>query len=276
MKNVLILLIPFFLIACNNSESIDSSYFLADIEDQEEIYEISEEKHKPTPPETKQTNGTKKRIIKDGNIEIEVNELEKTKQSIDSILSKYSGYYANEKLNNSDWSASYTLNIRIPSRYFEALILDLEKGNGKIISKEIDARDVTAQFIDLETRLENKKKYLKTYTNLLKQAKTVKDILEIQERVREIEEEIESKVGRLKYLNDLVAYSTLHIDIFTRKAPKLAQPITFIAKTKDALKSGWQAIINVVLFIINVWPFWILMFIVFILWKRRKRKPRVN
>ncbi len=97
-------------------------------------------------------------------------------------------------------------------------------GMEKILFKEIDARDVTDQFIDLETRLASKRNYLKRYNDLLAKAKTVKDILEIEEKIRGIEEEIESTTGRLKYLGDLVNYSTLDLVISEPKNYKYQSP----------------------------------------------------
>src|SRR5699024_12383858 len=90
-------------------------------------------------------------------------------------------------------------------------------GTGELQYKEIDARDVNDQFIDLETRLENKRSYLKRYKDLLSKAKSVKEILEIEESIRKIEEEVESTVGRLKYLSDQVDYSSLELRIAEEK-----------------------------------------------------------
>ena len=61
---------------------------------------------------------------------------------------------------------------------------------------------MTDQFIDLETRLENKRNYLKRYNDLLLKANSIKEILEIEEKIRALEEEIESATGQLKYLSD--------------------------------------------------------------------------
>ena len=96
------------------------------------------------------------------------------KRSLKSTLlvRSYNGYYANESLENTDDESSWQLKIRIPSANLEKFILKIESGNAQITYKEIDARDVTAEFIDLETRLANKKNYLKRYNELLKQAKT--------------------------------------------------------------------------------------------------------
>lgn len=155
----------------------------------------------------------KKKIIRDGPLGLKVTDFEKTKGGIDSLVNLPGGYYANESLDNTDYESSYQLKIRAPSVSLDLLILKIENVNGQVTFKEIDARDVTAGFMDLETRLSSKRSYLKRYNDLLKQATSEKDILEIEEKTWIIEEEIASSTGRLNYLSDLVAFSTLDLKI---------------------------------------------------------------
>lgn len=280
MKHTIsILIIAFLVSSCHQNQSDKLAYIAEDMMMEEDIIPISiQQQISPPPPplpptETKEV--IKKKIIKDGRIGIEVQELERTKTQIDSLVSKHGGYYANERLNNSDWEISYNLKIRIPSDSFEKLIAEIETGGGEIKYKEIDARDVTDQFIDLETRLANKKNYLKKYNDLLKQAKSVKDILEIEEKIRGIEEEIESTTGRLKYLSDLVDFSTLDLEISKPKDYKY-QPEkrdNFTKRLKHALSKGWFGFVDILVFVIKIWPFWIIVGLIVYSWKKyRKRK----
>lgn len=274
---IFILFIAFLLGSCHQSPS-DKADFIADDLMMEEMIPITRQELSSPPPlpprETKEV--IKKKIIKDGRIGIEVDNLEQTKKQIDSLVVKHGGYYANERLNNSDWQISYNLKIRIPSNSFEKLIGEIETGGGEIKYKEIDARDVTDQFIDLEIRLENKKNYLKKYNDLLKQAKSVKDILEIEERIRGIEEEIESTTGRLKYLSDLVDYSTLDLEISKPKDNKY-QPEKrdkFTKRLKHALSKGWFGFVDFIVFVIKIWPFWIIVGIIVYAWKKYRNRKK--
>ena len=153
-----------------------------------------------------------------------------------------------------------------------------EMGEGEVKYKEIDARDVTEQFIDLETRLANKKSYLLKYKELLNQAKTVKDILEIETNIRAIEEEIESTYGRLKYLSDLVDYSTLDLEITKPKDTKyqIDKRDNFLTRIRFALVKGWIGFVDLIVFAVRIWPFWIIitLFIYFLIrvGKRMNRK----
>ena len=279
MKHTIsILIIAFLISSCHQNQS-DKAYISDDMMMEEEVIPITrQELNSPPPPplpptETKEV--IKKKIIKDGRIGIEVQELERTKTQVDSLIFNLGGYYANERLNNTDWKISYSLKIRVPSDNFEKLIAKIETGGGEIKYKEIEARDVTDQFIDLETRLANKKNYLKKYNDLLKQAKSVKDILEIEEKIRGIEEEIESTTGRLKYLSDLVDFSTLDLEISKPKDFKY-QPEKrdiFTKRLKHAISKGWFGFVDFIVFVIKIWPFWIIVgLIIYGLKKYRKRK----
>lgn len=278
MKNFLsIILVALLIISCQQKQSDN----LADMTMAEETVLADQQTQIDSSPlidEIENQEVTKKKIIKDGRLGVRVTDLENTKSRIDTLIIRHGGYYANESLNNSDWDTSYNLKIRIPSENFMKFISDIEAGDGEILYKEIDARDVTDQFIDLETRLENKRNYLKRYNDLLVKANSIKEILEIEEMIRALEEEIESTTGRLKYLSDLVDYSTLDLTISKQRNFKYnpAKRDKFTEKLKQSLSKGWFGFVDFFLFIINIWPLWIIILFIFYLWKKYKMKRKKN
>ncbi len=281
MKNFLSIIILTLLFASCSQKQLDiDSYEFAEMEMQEEILPITRQEgiNPPAPPlpPVKNQDVLKKKIIKDGRIGIEVHNLENAKSEADTLVKKYGGYYANERFNNSNHESSYNLKIRVPYKNFEILIIAIETGNGEVKFKEIDARDVTDQFIDLETRLQTKNNYLKRYNELLAKAQTVKDILEIEEKIRRIEEEIESTTGRIKYLSDLVEYSTLDLTISKQKDFKYnpANRGNFIENLKQAISKGWYGIVDFTLFCIKLWPLWIIVIIILYTWRKLKKNKQ--
>ncbi len=280
MKKPLFLLVFALIISCQEQHN-DNSGYAFDAESQRQItstpISLQKTSNSSLVP-VEQQEVVKKRIIKDGRLGIQVNEIEIAKTRIDTLLKKFSGYYSNESFNNSDWESSYVLKIRIPSARFESFLKDLESGDGEIQHKTIDARDVTDQFIDLETRLESKKAYLKRYTELLKRAQTIKEILQIEEKIRGLQEEIESTLGRLKYLGDLVDYSTLDLTI-TEKKDFQYDPVQrdkFAEKFKQSLSKGWFGFIDALLFTIKIWPLWIIGGLGIFFLKRRKKNKKTS
>jgi len=277
MRKILTFFVLAILISCNQKQAENDSYALGNVE--EEMIPVTRQTADiPPPPIAKieKQEEVRKKIIKDGRLAILVSELEKTKSRIDILVKNNGGYYANESFNNSDWESSFNLKIRVPFTNFEKLINDIETGDGEIQYKEIEARDVTDQFIDLETRLENKRNYLIRYNDLLKQAKNVNEILEIEEKIRGLEEEIESTTGRLKYLSDLVDYSTLDLTISKKKEFKY-NPVNrdkFSERIKQSLSKGWYGFVDFMLFIIKIWPFWILVTLIIYFWRKLKKKKK--
>jgi len=275
MRKILTLFVLAILISCNQKQAENDSYALGNVE--EEMIPVTRQTADiPPPPIAKieKQEEVRKKIIKDGRLAILVSELEKTKSRIDILVKNNGGYYANESFNNSDWESSFNLKIRVPFTNFEKLINDIETGDGEIQYKEIEARDVTDQFIDLETRLENKRNYLIRYNDLLKQAKNVNEILEIEEKIRGLEEEIESTTGRLKYLSDLVDYSTLDLTISKKKEFKY-NPVNrdkFSERIKLSLSKGWYGFVDFMLYVIKIWPFWILVTLIIYFWRKLKKR----
>ena len=218
----------------------------------------------------------KKKIIKDGNISVKTNDINASKKGINDLLKKLNAYFESEDLQNNDQSISYNLKIRVPAENFEKLISTLENGEDEIKSKSIQAREVTEEYVDIGTRLKNKREYLKKYKELLFKASTIKDILAIEENVRTLQEEIESKEGRLKYLNDQISFSTLNLNIYKEKEfvykPQIQDK--FSERAKTSLSRGWISVVELVLWTITIWPFILLILVAIILIRRviKRRK----
>ena len=265
------------LMSCNQKQSGN----VADASMEEETMLVERRSYdESTPPidAIAKQEVIKKKIIKDGRLSLRVSDLENSKVRVDTIVQHHGGYYANEKLINTDWETSYHLNIRIPSENFTRFISDIETGDGEILIKEINARDVTDQFIDLETRLENKRNYLKRYNDLLLKANSIKEILEIEEKIRALEEEIESATGQLKYLSDQVDYSTLDLTLTKQKDFKYnpEKRAKFSERFKQSLSKGWFEFVDFVLFIIKIWPFWIIIAVMVYFWRKYRKARKKN
>lgn len=205
---------------------------------------------------------TAKKIIKDGSMGIKVRDINEGKSAVDALVAQYNAYYGNESYNDYKSSVAFDLTVRVPSKDYENFIADIEAGDGEVVYKNIDTRDVTEQFYDLETRLENKRSYLARYRELLKRANTVKDILEIETYIRGLEEEIESTEGRLRLLSNQVDYSTLRLNITQDKELAAGPSDSFWYRLKNALSSGWNGFVSFIVLLFYVWPLWIIAVVV--------------
>lgn len=280
MKRVISLVfVVFLMFSCNQKNAVemsDAGYGMQEEAMPQAMLRSAPNMQQKEMPVQQEQDVVSKKIIKDGRIGVRVTELEQTKSRIDSLLKIYRGYYANESFSNTDWESSYVLRIRIPADDFDKFVAEIKSGKGEILYQEIDSRDVTDQFIDLETRLENKRSYLKRYADLLQQAKIIKEILDIEERIRVLEEEIESTTGRLKYLSNQVDLSTLNLTISKRHDFKYSpeERDSFWERLKQSLTKGWFGLVDIALFMVKIWPLWIVLVLAFYLRKKYRKNKR--
>ena len=229
---------------------------------------------------TDKSASLKKKIIKDGDITIQTNDIAASKKGIDNLVKSLNAYYYLEDLDKGNYKISYKLIIRVPAENFEKLVSSVEQGKDEIKNKSIRVRDVTEEYMDITTRLSSKKEYLKQYTVLLSRAAKITDILEIQEKIRKLHEEIESAEGRLRYLNDQVTFSTLNVSL-EKEIEYVYKPQPknrFIERVKSGLSTGWDIIVEIVLFLINIWSVLLILIAAFFFVRRirKKRKTRKN
>ena len=213
-----------------------------------------------------------KKIIRNGRMGLQVADLDASKRQTDSLANRFGAYYSRENYTDDYRGPAIVLTIRIPEARYTPFVAAAESGGGKILYKEISARDVTEEYLDVETRLANKRSYLERYRELVKRASTIKEVMEVEEQVRKLEEEIESAEGRLRYLDNQAGYSTLELTLTTEYKYTPEPKNRFWERLKEALSGGWQGIVSLVLGLLYIWPLWIIAGVVLFVLIRRKRK----
>lgn len=194
------------------------------------------------------------KLIKNGNMVFEVSDLAGAKKRVDMTLKASGGYYENDQYNSYGNKNSFNLKLRIPAAGFDTLVHALEDGVGRLQSKNIGVTDVSEEYLDLNIRLTNQLAYLEQYKAILKKATTIKDILEVQENIRQLEETIESKKGRIKFLDDQVSYSTLNVELYQTVAIHVSGAPSFFARLKNAFKNGIDVLLDIIVAATSIWP----------------------
>ena len=212
-------------------------------------------------------------------MELAVTNINDAKLKVDGILKKQNAYSQNETFRNTETSEELNLVIRVPYQNFDQLISSFSEGIGAVEYKNISSEDVTEEYTDVAIKLENKRIYLDKYRNLLKNAATTKDMLEIQENIRKLEDEIDVAEGRLRFIDDRVNYSTLRLSLSKEKPrSSVTSKIGFGSRFSDSVAQGWNIFVSFVLGLISLWPFLILTPFIIMFYRkwRGRKKPTFN
>lgn len=200
-------------------------------------------------------NMTEQKLIKNGDISFEVKNIKNTKTFLQKVISKHKGYISSEKIEDYRINPTEILTVRVPNSNFDNIINNIGLQIGEFDSKRIDIEDVTADFVDIEARLKNKKQLEGKYQELLAKANNMTDILKIEKEISLIREDIESTEGRLRYLNNQVGYSTLIITYYEKRA---TAGFHFGGKMADALSNGGMGFLWFLIGMMQLWPMWLI------------------
>jgi len=216
-----------------------------------------------------------KKIIKNGRMEVQVGDMKNSRSKVEENLRKFNAYIQDEHFENGDSQENLNLVLRVPYKNFEPLVNSFSDGIGSVLSKSISSDDVTEEYTDVSIKLTNKKIYLEKYRELLKRAATTKDMLEIQEKIRGLEDEIDVSTGKLRYIDDKVDFSTLNLTLIKEKArDTVTSRVGFGSRFADSLTQGWNFFVSFFLGVISFWPFFLLLPVVIYVyrkWKHRKK-----
>jgi hypothetical protein len=214
------------------------------------------------------------KLIKESLLRFETKDLEKTYKQIYKFVVQNNGYIQDDEATKSYNQFTRRLIIRIPTTTFQKTIDSIASHVEYFDTKQITSRDVTEEFIDLEARLKAKEILELRYLELLKKANSVTEILEIERELSSIREEIESKQGRLKYLQNKVSLSTLTVE-FYKITSESGVTVSYGKKMWNAMASGFDGLSFFFLGVLYVWPFIIILLLfIFVLrrWLRRKKQ----
>lgn len=186
------------------------------------------------------------KLIKTSYITLEVENFYETSTSIKEIVSFYKGYVADTSERDDDGRKYGYIIVRVPQAYFEDITEEI-KALGKVDEARTAVEDVTEEYVDLQARLNNLKKQEERYLEILEAATTVEDILSVETQLERIRGEIESYEGRLRYLDSLIDYATIQINI--REPKDEAFDIGLIDAIKDAVQGFFTALRAVIIFL---------------------------
>lgn len=155
---------------------------------------------------TTQSPTAQKKIIRTGEIRIQVEDLKKTSAELTNKVNAVGGYVESESL-----SENYSnTRLRIPSENLQSFTEYIES-TYEVQGKDFFSDDITDAYVDNEARLNNMKAEEKQYLEIMKKVETVEDTLKVQNELFRVRGEIEALEARQKLWDKEVSFSSVTI-----------------------------------------------------------------
>jgi len=141
----------------------------------------------------------------------------------------------------SDGRPRGAVTFRVPVPAFEATLREL-KGLGTYRGERSSTEDVTGQYIDLKGQLAAWRAQERVYLRLLDRARSISDVIAVQNQLQQVQSNIERLQGQVNYLEDQSSFSTIVLNLAEPGAiPGSARPRGTFAKAWHTALSGLVA-----------------------------------
>jgi len=143
-----------------------------------------------------------RKLIRDAALVLGVGNREESARRAQALAVRLGGYVQE--------STTEAVVLRVPSDRFDTALEDLA-AMGLLVDRKVQARDVTEDYADLELRLRAKRSMLARLQELVKKAEKVEDLLKIEQEISRLVTEIEQLEGKLRLMNNQVAFSKIAV-----------------------------------------------------------------
>lgn len=167
MKNIFIALSFFsFIYSCKKQVASEDKIMEVNLENIElaepAAASVSDEKKDANIKFENPNKTIDKKIIKNGEMTVQVGDINKTRTQVLKIIEENKAYIQAEGFRNTDQSDHLRMTIRVPHQNFEKLVNSFSNGMGSVISKSISFDDVTEEYSDVSIKLAKKKFILRS------------------------------------------------------------------------------------------------------------------
>jgi hypothetical protein len=246
---------------------------------------------------------TNRKIIKNADVRLLVKDTDVAIDRTTQIIGDLGGYIISSRVWYQDYYGNNlkysTMTLGVPVDQFERALTRLRELAIRVLDENASGEDVTDQYVDLQSQLQNLEATRARIQEFLKDAKTVDEALRINQELANIESQIEQIKGRMNYLADRSSFSTITINFepefpiltptptptitptFTPRptsTPIPWKPGETFTDARNTVVSAYQGIINFLIWMVVVvipvlLPFALIIWAGWKLLSRRPKKP---
>ena len=154
-----------------------------------------------------------RKLVRTAALDLIVKSPAQNSEKIVQLVQAAGGFVATSQINGGADALSASLGIRVPAAKFEEVRAEIRKLGLRVDGEGVEAQDVTKQYVDQEARLRNLRAQEQQYLGILRKAATVKDTLEVSDKLNEVRGAIEEKHAEFEALSKQVETVAINITL---------------------------------------------------------------
>lgn len=151
------------------------------------------------------------------NMSAETEDLDALMEALNGKISGLGGYVEDQdSYNGSMYSSrryrSASLTVRIPAERVDEFTEEMS-GIANVVSTNLSREDITLSYVATESRVKALQTEEARLLELMEQAETMADLLEIESRLTDVRYELENRASQLRLYDNQVDYATIYLSI---------------------------------------------------------------
>jgi uncharacterized membrane protein len=209
--------------------------------------------------ETANNNQDGSKIQKNGSVSVLVENIDDSIEALKNINSAFKGQITSIYDNGKGNERAVQITVKVPVEKFEAYYEQLRKLEGEVVYANITTVDVTEEYIDITSRLNNLRNTEAQLNRILERANSVTDVLAVQRELNTVRGEIESYEQRKRYFDNQTDYAYVSISFAVDKtgldiAEEQWKPWGEVKAAVKALVEVLKGLVNVIIWLVIFSP----------------------
>ncbi|MFD7979447.1 DUF4349 domain-containing protein [Streptomyces sp. NPDC059071] len=234
-----------------------------------------------TPPKNSAPAAARQHVIRTAELYVEVKDATKGAAAARRVATAAGGHVQNETTERvDDTHVVSRLVLRVPQERYDSVLAELA-GTGRLLSRKADAKDVTEQVVDVESRIATQRASVARVRALMDRATRLSDVVTLEGELSRRQAELESLLAQQASLKDRTTLATVTLELSEPEGPHAVEEDERPG-LGDALRGGWDALVAAVAWILVVLaalaPWLAVAAVLYALWRwalrpRLRRRP---
>lgn len=158
-----------------------------------------------------------RKLIRTVRMQAETEDLSGVIGQVEQQLTQFGGYLQQKEIyQGSAYRGTVRRNanlvIRVPAKDLDTFLFHLNN-SAHVVSTSESVDDVTLHYIDVDSQLKALKTEEERLLAMMEKAENLSDLLAIEQRLTQVQQEIQSVGSQLKSLDSQIEYATIHLSI---------------------------------------------------------------
>ncbi|WP_086778779.1 DUF4349 domain-containing protein [Streptomyces griseus] len=215
-------------------------------------------------------------VIRTATLSVEVKSVPKAVAAARGAAEGAGGLVASENTERLDdtYETSHLV-LRVPQERFQEVLRELS-GSGKLLSRTSDAKDVTDQVVDVDSRISTQRASVARVRELMDKAERIGDVVALEGELSSRQADLESLLAQQASLRDRTSLATITLDLTPPDAPDDDGEKEDDPEFLEALGGGWDAFVTVLRWIAvafgAAFPFLVTAAVAVLVWRVLRRR----